>query len=196
MTLDLVTAPTNPMLSTAEANAHLRVDIDTEDSLVDRWVTAAKDRVENHVNRALITQTWDQILPAFPRCPSKIQLPKAPLQSVTSITYIDLAGDSQVWDSANYDVFIFSGPQAEPGFIVPAHNVSWPSVRAVPNAVTIRFVAGYGDDAADCPEAIREGLALWLGSMFANREDDVVGTIAQKMPNGAASLLGPYRIEL
>ena len=58
LSLDLITAPTVPVLTTAEAKAHLAVDHDDDDDLIDTLVTAATRRVENMCRRSFVTQTW------------------------------------------------------------------------------------------------------------------------------------------
>lgn len=42
--------------------------------------------------------------------------------------------------------------------------------------------------------SIRAACLLILGSLYANREDVVVGTISSELPMGSRSLLTPYRI--
>lgn len=42
--------------------------------------------------------------------------------------------------------------------------------------------------------SVRAACLLILGSLYANREDVVVGTITSELPMGSRSLLTPYRV--
>lgn len=98
MALFLVMAPSIEPVSLAEAKAHLRVEVNDENSLIQTLITAARQYVETATRRALLQQTWDDKLDAFP-C-GAIVLPLSPVTSVTSITYLDTAGVSQTWSSS------------------------------------------------------------------------------------------------
>lgn len=211
----LATPPAVEPISTAEAKAHLRVDTSDDDSLIDGLVIAARETAENILNRALITQTWQLVLDAFPsgsrvlsRFPPTtvvqpytamspwylsggFKVPFPPLQSVSSITYIDQEGSPGTVTSSDYIV----DTAHEPGRVFLKYGASWPSVTLQPAAgVTIEYVAGYGDAAADVPQAIKQAMFLIMGHLYENRESVVVGTIAKEIPLGAMSLLWNYRI--
>lgn len=195
MTLDLTGAASTPIFDLDDAKLRMRVEVTDDDALIPELIEAATDEVENYLHRALITQTWVMRLGCFPRNSEQLRLPKPPLQSISSITYIDLAGDSQTWSNTLYSVSKPAGPQAEPGFIIPVFSESYPTTRAQWDAVTVTFVAGYGDASTDIPEGIRTGIALVAGDLYENREATVVGTIAQRLPI-LDRLIGAFRAEL
>ena len=74
----------------------------------------------------------------------------------------------------------------------PAYDEIWPVVRCLPEAVQIRFVAGYGAAAA-VPEDIKEAMLLIIGHLYAHREENHDFELYE-MPPGALRLLSPYRI--
>lgn len=188
MSLILVTAPTVEPVTLSEAKAHLRVTSSDEDSLITSLITAARGMAETITRRALTTQTWDWKFGAFPE--SHLDVPLAPLVSVTSISYIDTAGATQTWSSANYTV-LDAGAQTAPGRIVPAYNESWPSVRGLPNDIIVRFVAGYGA-ASSVPAEIRWAVLLIIGELYARRESALVGATIVNVPYSAEALLMPF----
>jgi uncharacterized phiE125 gp8 family phage protein len=130
------------------ANASLGADAPASNTTADPWLTAgiiaAREYGETFTHRAFITQTHDLKLDGFPCSDDAIRLPKAPLISITSVTYVDTNGDTQTWSNTLYTVDAPSGPKAERGRIVPNYGQVFPSTRDVINAVTVRFVAGYG----------------------------------------------------
>lgn len=188
MGLTLVTAPAAEPLTTTEAKSHLRVDSSDDDTLIDAYVKAARQHIEEDLGRALITQTWDYTLDAFPSDGSAIQLPRPPLVSVTSISYVDTAGATQTVTSSDY--IVNTGKRK--GEITLAYGAAWPVTRRQASAVTIRFVAGYGAASA-VPAPIATALRLVVGDLYANREASIIGTIHTDNP-AVASLLGPYRL--
>jgi len=157
MSLFLVTAPTVEPVSLQEAKLHLRVDADVtdEDALIAPLIEPARDYAETFTHRAFLTQTWDDKYDSFPCDGGPIWIPKAPTISVTSITYIAQDGTSATWSSALYTTDLPVGPKARRGCIVPAYGQSYPSTRDVPNAVVVRFVAGYGATATTVPEMVK-----------------------------------------
>lgn len=186
--LTLITAPSVEPLTTAEAKLHLRVDESADDGLIDGLILAAREQAEAFTKRALITQTWELIFDNFSNC---IELPKADLQSVTSIKYIDTDGVEQTLATSVYTV----DTDSEPGRVYLAYNQTWPTVRAIPHAVTIQFVAGYGAASTAIPGSILSAMKLMIGHWYENREDSIVGTIAAPIPFGSRALLGPYTID-
>jgi uncharacterized phiE125 gp8 family phage protein len=134
------------------ANASLAADAPatntTSDPELVAWIAAAREYAETFTHRGFITQTWDLTLYGFPCSEDVIWLPKAPLVSVTSVSYVDTAGVTQTWSSTLYTVDAPVGPKARVGCIVPNYGQIFPSTRDVVNAVTVRFVAGYGAAAA------------------------------------------------
>jgi uncharacterized phiE125 gp8 family phage protein len=144
-TLSLITAPAAEPITLAEAKLHLKInaDVTAEDSLIAPLIVTARDYVEGFTHRALPLQTWDLLLDGFPGDGAPIRLPKAPAVSVTSVTYIAPDGTSTVWSSALYTTDLPAGPKARSGCIVPAYGEFYPLTRAVPRAVSVRFVAGY-----------------------------------------------------
>ena len=192
MPLELVTAPTEEPVTVAEAREYLRIDDkDTEEILLYRLIKAATQQAEEFTNRAFVTQTWDLKLDGWWR--GALLVPKAPLQSVTSITYLDENGDSQTWASSNYIVDSPNGNSAVKGRIGYADDVTVPTLDDVINPVTVRFVAGYGD-AGDVPENVKFGILMFVADLYENRQSSVVGTIASSLPQTAKSLLWPYRV--
>lgn len=167
----------------------------TADPLVNSLITTARMAAEQFTRRAFVTQTWDLKLDGFP-ANDAIWLPLPPLISVTSVTYTDTAGAAQTWAlTTGYLVDVPAGPAPERGKVYPAYGVPYPSARNIPNAVVVRFVAGYGAASA-VPEGIKSGMKLILGHLYANRENVVItdrGSIVQEMPQGAEALLWPYR---
>lgn len=189
MALFLVTAPTEEPIALDEAKLHLKVDATSEDALIDALIIAAREYVETFTHRALLPQTWDYKLDSFP-CTSdgEIWLPKPPVTSVTSITYLDTAGASQTWASTNYLTDLPTGPKARKARITPAYAVIYPATYNVLNAVTARFVCGYTNTTAltAVPESLKAAMKLMIGHWYAFREPVAV-------PPGVDALLWPFK---
>lgn len=194
MGLTLVTPPAAEPISLAEAKAHLRVDGTDDDTLITALIVAAREHVESVTRRALITQTWDYSLPAFPNG-DVLALPRPRLQSVTSVTYTDSAGVAATFAASNYLVDTASYV----GRLVLGYAKDWPVFTERPiNAVVVRFVAGYGPAAADVPRAIRHALLLLVAEWYERREATHVGmtgaSAVTPLPFAVNALLAPHRV--
>jgi len=187
--LATVTAPAEEPITLTEAKAHLRVYIDDDDTLITAQIAAARQWFEETTYRQLVTATYDLVLDDFPSGACSILVPRAPLQSVTSINYTDSAGDEQTMDSGDYVV----STSREPGEIRLGYSKTWPATRNEPDAVTVRFVAGYGDEST-VPEAIKAAIKLVVGHLYEHREEVIVGETANLLPMGAKSIADMYRL--
>lgn len=167
--LTLITAPTVEPVTTIEARLQLRIDsVDPQvDAELARMITSARTSVERRTRRALLTQTWELQLDEFPTY--KIELPRPPLLTVTSVTYRDTAGAWQTLAAASYVVTAPAGPTAERGTVTLAKNYTWPSTYGDINSVKVRYTAGYGAAASSVPGDIRSAVLLSISDLYEGR---------------------------
>jgi uncharacterized phiE125 gp8 family phage protein len=132
-----------------------------------------------------VSTTWTLALDRFPVGTDPILLPMAPLQSITSITYLDSSGASQTWSSAYYRVTV----SRHPGRVVPIVGQSYPTTYQTTDAVTVRFVAGYGAASA-VPLALKQAILLLVTNWFENRS--AVGDAGKEIPFSVNALLQAY----
>lgn len=169
MALKLITAATSLAITLAEAKLQCRVDSTDDDALITAMITAATEMAEQETGRAIMQQTWDLTLDAFPEA---FELTKVPVRSITSVTYIDGAGVTQTVPSTDYTVDI--ADDNGPAFVVPAYGTSWPTPRDEINAVSVRFVAGYLN-AASVPESLKHWIKMQVSAMYENRSTELIG---------------------
>lgn len=144
-----------------EAKIHLRVVTTTENQYITALCLAATSWAEKFQNRTFVARPRTMVLDKFP---TVIRPPYPPLVSVTSIVYIDTDGVSQTLAASDYRVDTVT----EPGRITVAYDLSWPDTRAITNAVTIDYEAGYGN-AAKVPDDVKHAIKLMLTHFFENR---------------------------
>lgn len=187
MFTEVITPPEIEPITIDEAKAHLRVDLDDEDALIEAAVTAARTYAENFMRRKLITQTLKTTANGFGG--SSMALPLGPVQSVTQVQYKQTTdGALTTWAADQYQLVKSVIPQR----LAPAYGVTWPVTRADYDNVEITYSVGYGDDAADVPGDIIAAIKLLLGHFYENREDEVAGTVVSKVTLSARRLLMPY----
>lgn len=197
MPLSLVTAPAVLPITRQEAKDHARIEGSDEDAWIDRALLGVVARAERLTGRALLTQTWDEFFDAFPggfRPTGGIIRPqRPPLQSVTSIKYLDTAGVEQTLDASTYRVDAVS----QPGRIEPAYGTTWPATRAVSHAVTLRFVAGYGAGPGAIPDELQELIGAMLmdfAHSYRFRENAITGTTLVEVPGKSMEVYTAHRI--
>lgn len=187
--LKLTTATTTEPLTTAEVKTELIIDHSNWDDRIANFILpAARQMAEGLTFRAFANQTYTLKWSSFPHHGAAIILPRPPLSSVTSVTYIDTAGSSQTWSSSKYTVTEAgagsSGDRDLWGSIEPTHDESvYPQTRRIIDAVTITFVAGYGAAASAIPEGIKHGTVQLCQYLLDGDEDAYTR---------AEALLGPY----
>lgn len=194
MTLTLVTAPEMSGLAydMTDFAPFLHWDEELPDAaILHRCLEAAVghlDGPDGLLGRALINQTWDWTLDTFL---AVLQVPLPPLQSVTSVKYLDAAGALQTLDPSAYAVIGAGG--ADKARIVPAYGTTWPATRSFPGAVTVRFVAGYGPEYLGIPAPLRHAIMMHAASLYENREA-VAFLRPSEVPFGYEELVEPFRL--
>lgn len=191
MGIEVLTQPAYEPVSLAQAREWLRLESDDTDNtaVVQLLIKAMREDAENLTHRAFIQRQYRLNLSHWPSDPDhghRVNLQFPPLVSVDSVKYIDTNGTLQTLAADQYTVH----DEAEPAFIIPAYQVTWPTVRYVPNAVQVTFIAGYAagspSDEAAAQENLPSVLKLWmetkLATLFKHREQLITGTIVAKLP--------------
>jgi uncharacterized phiE125 gp8 family phage protein len=190
--------PTSEPITVAEAYAHCRIDSNAEEAYVSTLISTAREWLEDNNNTTLLTTTWALTLDRFPvRCGAKdpldrerIELPRCPVQSITSIAYVDEDGASQTFSAASYSLDSSSNHHASVG---PVYDEEWPDIREQVGAVTVTYVAGY-TLAANVPPKYRHAMKLLIGHWYENRETTLIGTISKELEFTISALVGPTNL--
>lgn len=226
MTLVPVAPLPTPIITASAAKARTPALASLTDAQVEALIAVATMSAQETLGRAIGVQTWDwkpdvsgwvfQDYPCYrPYWVNNgvywahfIELPLPPLVSVTSVSYLDSDGDTQTWAADQYRVSGIGGK----GRISLADGASWPTLGAYPEALTIRFQAGY----ATVPEPIIQAILLEaanLSSMMSSttgggelRRVVIEGMGSReyhptsssngtsRMSGAAQALLAPYRV--
>jgi uncharacterized phiE125 gp8 family phage protein len=160
----LKTPPIREPIGLDDVKAHSRIVLSDDDLLIQGQIRATRQMVERMYDLAFITQTWTMYLDWLPY--DWIEIFKRPIQSVTSVKYIDSAGITQTIANNLYMVDLNSRPPR----IVRIQNATWTSVDVRPSAVAVEFIAGYGDDSNAVPQNILSYLMIKTADFYENRE--------------------------
>ena len=190
MALRVTTAPAVEPVTAAEVKLHSRIDTDADDGKIAMLIEAAREYIESVTGRRFVSTTLTLTLDRFP-ADDFIELPGAPLQSVTSVKYVDSLGAIQTFSSSSYDVDVTDDMH---GRIYVDRSTGWPSVYYQRNAVTIIYKAGHGDTAANVPEKIKQAILLLVGHWYEHREPVVVGTITAELPQSLKALINNLKV--
>ncbi|SIO60154.1 phage conserved hypothetical protein, phiE125 gp8 family [Singulisphaera sp. GP187] len=118
-----------------------------------------------------------------PNSTGVIDIPRPPLQSITSVQYYDFQGVLQTVAPASYNVSI-----GTPARIQPAYSQVWPVSRPTIDSVQVTFVAGYGNAAA-IPAPIVTAIKIMTTHWYENRDTTVTGTLVASVPGAVDALL-------
>jgi len=206
--LAIFTDPATEPVTRDEVKAHARIEVTADDTLIDTYITAARQMVEQYTGRALITQTWRLTLDNWPGASrddwwdgcregaltmvdaaDTVQIRKAPFIAVTAVeTLAESDGTPTAWASSNWYSTVEVGGF---GRLVKKSSQVWPLITAgnvrLVGGIVITFTAGYGALASNVPMAIRQALKMICASWYENRDE-----AGKAIPAAALALLQQY----
>lgn len=185
LSLHLITAPTEEVVTLAEAKANLRQTSNQFDDLIQALIDSAVAQLDPASNgwlgRALRPQTWELRSDGFPygyygsgydrnfRRNDFLELPYPPLISVVSVKYDDRNGAEQtlVQDTD----FRVIGGGLRKSCIAPVFNSVWPSARCDVESVRVQFKCGYATASPDpLPQPIKQAVLLAVRDLWSLAE--------------------------
>jgi uncharacterized phiE125 gp8 family phage protein len=175
----------------AEAKAHLRVDISTDDGLIASIIKAAREWCEEYLDRSLVHTQWTMRMDSFPH---EFVLPRPPMATsgtvtATAITYTLETQAVETLDTATYRV----DRHDTPGRIRVVYAGTWPAHLFDENSVTVTWYGGYGADGTSVPAAIRSAMLMIISSLYEHRTAVLTGTISKEIEFGVKSMLDAHR---
>lgn len=207
----------------AEARAHLEAqayedsDVDpTDDAMIEAWIAAAREMCEQFLGVSLVTKTLEIAMDKFPVSTdlggTAIDLPMGPVREViqimapppeTEYTSDDVDSDDladlDVWadGQVNPDLYVLDDYR-NPNQVKPATaGAAWPTIVAAPNAVKVRYLAGYAvdSDGGDAlPKMIRASVLLLIADLYEHRGAGDPGV--EELPPRVKAILRPHRVRL
>jgi uncharacterized phiE125 gp8 family phage protein len=178
----VVVAPAVEPVTLAEAKIQCRVDDDDTsfDDDLNHLVKAARVHAEYYCGVYFATQT------VRAQCDSFIdmaRLPMAPVQSVSSIAYIDTAGDPQ---TVAAETFSLRQDAFEPAIRIK-RGQTWPAIE-IGSRITLEAVVGGVPD-----DDVRHAMKMLVAHWFVTREAVIIGTITANVPISVDALLANHR---
>lgn len=189
----LLTPPVCEPVTLEMAKAHLRVDFNDEDDLINAYITAARSYLEDACGRRLITQIWNLYLQQWP-AGDRLFVPYPPLIGVATVQYTDATETVTTVDPSLYVV----NNGSDLGEVVLRFGQIWPPTVLSPSRpIGVTFTCGYGEDPGSVPAPLVQALLLLIGHWYQNREAVVIGrasTISTRVNETVDALIARYKI--
>lgn len=194
------TPPALEPVTLTEAKAHLRVDSTDDDVYIATLITAAREWVEQYLDRTLVHTQWVMRFDKFPDSGIEpVELPRPPMvasgtATAVTVTFTQEQGSTSTYSTAEYRV----DRHATPGTILPIYGSTWTPHRQDDNSISVTWWAGYGANGSSVPAAIRHAMLMLIGFWYENRTTVLVGSISKQLEFAVESLLssqkwGTYR---
>lgn len=161
---ETTTSPAVEPITREEAKLYAKIDLSDDDALIENAIVSARRWIERYTGLRLISQTIVMRTRKLYGC--VVPLPCAPLQSITSIAYLDSSGAQQTLSPALYREQLFGrAPQIERN-----PTASWPEAYSVADAVSVTAIAGYGAATSDLPGEILHAMRILVAHFYDNRD--------------------------
>jgi uncharacterized phiE125 gp8 family phage protein len=186
MTYVLIDPPSAEPLTLAQVKAHLRIEHDDEDALLQSLAATARQHLERETGLCLLVQHWRLYLDLWPKG-GVIEIARGPVQAIESVTVYgadgeasDVSLEDHLLDGASRPARLWLRDPKTPG-------------RAL-NAIEIDFTAGFGEAGADVPSPLMRAMLIHVGFMYGFR--GVVSPEQQPagIPDGYERLIGGFRL--
>jgi uncharacterized phiE125 gp8 family phage protein len=178
--LRVITAATVEPVTLEEAKLHLRVDGDSEDTLITALIGAARDYCERFTGLALADQELELTIDST----DQIFLPLAPLDEIATVTKIKDGEETPLVEGVDYWVDDLSMP-AQVHLMDLETNVQIMPV----DKYTLRIA--YSVAPAPIQPMVKAALMLKLGMIYSDRGGENTNQYADEAID---NLLRPYRI--
>lgn len=169
MRTEIITAPTGEIANVESVKISQRISGSAEDEFIATLISVARKYCEKKLRRTLLTT---ELKGYFSQFSEMRYLPKAPIQSVESVSYYNSSGDLTVLDESFYVV-----NPGEYGGIRLAPSQSWPDIYAIEEAIVVEYTAGYADESGSpvvsgsgVPPEIVHAIKMHVGHLYSNRE--------------------------
>lgn len=189
MAFDVITTtPANEeVISLEEARLHLKVDSQVDDSLITRLIKSARLHIENNYGVAPSLITVKQVADQWPDCDKPAYLLRTPASDLSA----------EVWRNGSWATVsgsnFFLDEISRPPRVIPASNSTLEEPDLNKGGIRFKYTAGYAS--GECPEDIRQAMFMLIGSMYENRQTEVVGTISSVLEHGLAMLMANYKLQ-
>jgi uncharacterized phiE125 gp8 family phage protein len=190
MKLVKITEATNSPVTDAEHKLFSKIDLTDDDALVTSLNETATDYIQDTLEKSFTDEVFELHLDGFPDNDCPIDIHRTPLDSITSIKYIDTDGVEQTMTAANYKV----DTVGEPASVHLAFGKSWPTAREEVNAVKVTFTAGYGTAITDVPERYKTIIKHMFAHLYEHREP-MKDKKWVEIPEHLNTLIDKYRIK-
>lgn len=191
------TPPTIEPVTLAEAKQHLRVDSNDDDAYIAGLIRAAREWVEEYLDRTLVLTQWAVRFDRFPTDSTQdIELPRPPIATAGTATAVSLTYTLENGTTAAYSSALFRVDRhSTPGAVKTLYGQTWPPHLWDDNSLTVTYWAGYGANANDVPAAIRHAMLMLVAHWYDGARQAAVstGAVPQDVPYGVKSLLDSQR---
>ncbi len=191
----LVTPPVEMPVSLEQAKAHLRVDHDEDDELIEAVIAAAVGHLDGYggiLGRALMPQEWCEYASFFPAS-RVIEMRLAPVLEIVEVRTRDADGVETVLDENSYRLL---APASSRPVLLFGVDVALPALASAPDALSVIYRAGYEDAEGNpaVPPALISAIKLMVGDLYRYPETVAQGAVsAVPMSTTVDRLVSPYR---
>jgi len=215
MNITVTVPPPFEPVTVADVWAHLRLDAmgsplaHPDDSMLERFISTARQQVELMTRRSLIQQTVQLSCRNFKMAPEsfrglsypervnaaqKVLLRRGPVIRVIEVSYYDAANGLQTVDAGAYYVTDEQVPEL-------CLTGAAPSTYDRPDAVRVSYVAGYQPEgsppttqaeyAANVPKPLRDAILVGVQMLY----DSLTPVEHERLDNLREALVQPYRVQ-
>ena len=212
------THPLVEPVTLADAKAHLRIDNDAEDALIQSLISTARQWAEDYCDRTFVLTKWVLRTDSFygqVGSPAQfglradgnniegrqgvvpnmdVELPRPPMSQTTGYTDVEVvytplvSGTTATLSTTEYRVDY----NQTPGVVRPLYGKTWPGHLMDQNSVTIKWWAGYGGSAGPMPAAVKSAVLMLVAHLWRNREMTAEAALTE-VPMGTKALLDTLR---
>jgi uncharacterized phiE125 gp8 family phage protein len=178
----LVTPPSGPAVTLAEAKASLRNLSNDEDELIEGLIAAAQSHLERLLGIVMVSSTWSWNADAFD---TEMELPVTTTE-IASVIWSDAAGLPTTIVDTDYSLMTDGVGNSSIRFL---STFAEPTGLGEFGAVQVTFTAGV--EPKDVDPALKQAIKLLVGHWFNHREAVGEGGF-EELPLSVRALITPF----